>query len=90
MWYCIKDVNETRTLSTGRTTLISVIINDRGLTGRLKLYDATSADDNNMIADIDINNCDNLLQYLESSGELINGLTYKTTGNPGNITILYR
>lgn len=90
MYYCIDNVNETRTLKSGYTILVSVIINDRALTGRLKIYDATSADENNLVADIDVANCDNLLQYLETSCELNNGLTYKSSGGPGNITILYK
>lgn len=92
MYYCIKNVNETRTLSSHISNIDTIIIGDRGDNGsKLKIYDSTgSTDDAYLACEIDIANSDNLLQFICTALELNNGFTYVTSGNPGNITIIYR
>jgi len=90
-YYCIKNVNETRTLKSGLGVIETIIFNTRGAAGsKLDLYDDTDADDSNLVASFDIENVDNLIQYFPHGLEFERGLTYVTSGDPGNITITYR
>lgn len=84
--YCCSNVNETRTLVTGPGFLRRIVINDTGSAGSfINVYD-NSAGSGTLIARIDPTT-DSVRIY---DIDLIAGLTYVTTGNPGNFTVVYQ
>lgn len=84
--YCNSNVNETRTLVTGSGWLKRVVINDTGTTGSfINIYDNT-AGSGTLIAKIDPTT-DSVRLY---DVDFTIGLTYVTTGSPGNFTIVYQ
>lgn len=83
--YCNQNANETRTLVTGPGYLKRVVINDTGTAGSfITIYDNT-AGSGTLIAKIDPTT-DSVRIY---DIDLVTGLTYVTTGGPGNFTIVY-
>jgi len=85
-FYCVDNVNETRTLASGSGFLRRISINKKGNAGSIiTIYDNTSGN-GTLIAKIDpaidINSCEYDLVFN-------NGLTYVTTGSPGNFTVVY-
>ena len=84
--YCNSNVNETRTLVTGPVYLKRVVINDTGTAGSfITIYDNT-AGSGTLVGKID-STTDSVRMY---DVDLANGLTYVTTGGPGNFTIIYQ
>jgi hypothetical protein len=84
--YCNSNVNETRTLGSGPVYLRRVVINDLGSAGSfINIYDSTSGS-GTLVAKIDPTT-DSVRDFEE---DLINGLTYVSTGNPGNFTVVWR
>jgi hypothetical protein len=83
--YCNQNINETRTLVSGPVYFLRVIINDTGAAGSfINIYDSVSGS-GTLVAKID-STTDSVRVY---EVDLVNGLTYVTTGNPGNFTIVY-
>jgi hypothetical protein len=83
--YCNSNTNETRTLVTGPVYLRRVVINDTGTAGSfINIYDNT-AGSGTLVARIDPTT-DSVRTY---EIDLANGLTYVTTGGPGNFTVIY-
>lgn len=84
--YCNQNVNETRTLINGACYLKRVVINDLGTTGAfITIYDST-AGSGTIIAKIDPTT-DGERSF---EVDLANGLTYVTSGGPGNFSIIYQ
>lgn len=84
--YCNSNANETRTLITGFGFLQRVVINDTGAAGSfIEIYDNTAAS-GTLVAKIDPTT-DAVRIY---DIDLTAGLTYKTTGGPGNFTVVYK
>lgn len=72
-------------LSNGPCFLNRVVINDTGTAGSfISIYDSTVGS-GTLVAKID-STTDAVRNY---DVALSNGLTYVTTGNPGNFTIIY-
>jgi hypothetical protein len=83
--YCNQNANETRVLQSGPVYFRRVIINDTGTAGSfITVYDGTSSS-GTLIAKIDPTT-DAVRVY---DVDLVNGLTYVTTGGPGNFTVIY-
>lgn len=86
MIYCNSNTAETRTLKSGEGWLFRVIINDTGAAGSfIELYDNT-AGSGTLLAKID-STTDSVRLY---DFPFSTGLTYKTTGNPGNFTVVFQ
>lgn len=84
--YCNSNVNETRTLASGPVYFRRVIINDLGTVGAfISIYDSTSGS-GTLVAKIDPTT-DAVRTF---DVDLVNGLTYVTTGGPGNFTVVYQ
>ena len=84
--YCNSNVNETRTLLSGPGFLKRVVVNDLGAAGSfITIYD-NIAGSGTLIAKIDPTT-DSVRMY---DIDIVTGLTYVTTGNPGNFTVVYQ
>ena len=84
--YCNSNINETRTLITGPVYFRRVVINDTGTTGSfITIYDSTTGS-GTLVAKIDPTT-DSVRIF---DADLVNGLTYVTTGGPGNFTVVYQ
>ena len=83
--YCNQNVNETRTLVSGPVFFRRVVINDTGTAGSfISIYDNTTGS-GTLVAKIDPTT-DSVRVF---DVDLSLGLTYVTTGSPGNFTIVY-
>ena len=86
IYYHIDNIQETRTLKSGSGQLVRLTVNRKGSSGSsLILYDGVN-DTSPIIADIDTYKCDS---YMEYDFGFQDGLTYKTSANPGDITVNY-
>lgn len=84
--YCNQNVNETRTLVSGPVYLRHIVINDTGTAGSfITVYDNTSGS-GTVVAKIDPTT-DSVRVF---DVDLSNGLTYVTSGGPGNFTVVYQ
>jgi len=87
MFYNCNDVNETRTLKSDGGFISHILVGQRGDAGSLiKVYDGTSAQ-GTLVTIIDSNKADSWLAFDQ---EFTTGLTYVTSGGPGNFTIFYK
>ena len=86
MYYNINNINETKTLKSVSGQLIRVIVNTPGTIGsELTLHDGSTVDAP-LICRINTAIMHSSLLY---DLECTSGLTYVTSGGPGNITIVY-
>ena len=84
-YYCCNNVNEVRTLVTGPGYISKITINDLGAAGSfITIFDNIEGS-GTMIAKIDPTS-DSMRSY---EIPVVNGLTYVTTGGPGNFTVFY-
>lgn len=87
MYYHIDDVNETRTLKSTSGQFIQISVGKNGTLGStLVLYDGLS-DSSPVISRVNLNSCSSSIDY---NIAFDTGLTYKTSGGPGSITIVYQ